>query len=475
MKRILITLMALCGVSHGALIEIISSVDGAKHAYSISGDATLSNTGVLTVTSGGGSAPFIDSTAIIKGSADATKLLKIEVDGFTTGTTRVLTAPNFDGTIATLAGTESFTNKTLTNPLINDIFATASAREVKISTGQLFTSGAAESLDWENLELTGAWTMNAGAIFYVGASGILTSAQLATAITNETGSGLAVFATSPTLTTPALGAATATSLTYTDFLKSTTAFATPSALSATQYTAFASTVSGAAIMGYGTTNDVSLMNRSGTVCLGVGPNTTAINIPGALTTAGGSLIGALGMAGSYAQSSLDLNVGVNGLIVRSGGKLYLADGSNAVRCAIYRDGASTGGLYFDNSGNNNTTFRWLDASSSNRMQLDSTGLTIANALAVTGDVGLGKTITAAGTTGAQTINKTSGAVNFAASATSLVVTNSLVTTSSVIHATVGTNDTTMKDAHVVAASGSFTIYPDAAPTAETRVNFLVTN
>ncbi len=58
-------------------------------------------------------APFIDSTAIIKGSSDATKLLRIEVDGFTTGTTRVLTPPNFDGTIATLAGTETFTGKTI--------------------------------------------------------------------------------------------------------------------------------------------------------------------------------------------------------------------------------------------------------------------------------------------------------------------------------------------------------------------------
>lgn len=52
----------------------------------------------------GTGAPFIDSTAIIKGSADATKLLRFEVDGFTTATTRVLTPPNADGTIATLSG-----------------------------------------------------------------------------------------------------------------------------------------------------------------------------------------------------------------------------------------------------------------------------------------------------------------------------------------------------------------------------------
>ena len=55
-----------------------------------------------------------------------------------------------------------------------------------------------------------------------------------------------------------------------------------------------------------------------------------------------------------------------------------------------------------------------------------------------------KTVTPAGTNGAQTINKTAGSVNFAASATSLVVTNSLVTINSLIIATVATNDSTMK-------------------------------
>ena len=96
-------------------------------------------------------------------------------------------------------------------------------------------------------------------------------------------------------------------------------------------------------------------------------------------------------------------------------------------------------------------------------------------ITASGDIAFGKTITASGTTGAQTINKTTGSVNLAAAATSLVVTNSLVTTSSVIQCTVGTNDTTAKSVQVVAAAGSFTIYPNAAPTAETKVFFTVTN
>lgn len=86
-----------------------------------------------------------------------------------------------------------------------------------------------------------------------------------------------------------------------------------------------------------------------------------------------------------------------------------------------------------------------------------------------------KTITASGTTGAQTINKIAGSVNFAAAAISLVVTNSLVTANSVIVATVGTNDATMTSVQVVAGAGSFTIHANAAATAETRVDFLVIN
>jgi hypothetical protein len=86
-----------------------------------------------------------------------------------------------------------------------------------------------------------------------------------------------------------------------------------------------------------------------------------------------------------------------------------------------------------------------------------------------------KTITATGTTGARTINKASGSVNFASTATSLVVTNDLVTVNSVIQVSKGTNNSTARLGAVVAAAGSFTIYMDVAPTAETRVNFTLTN
>ncbi len=66
------------------------------------------------------------------------------------------------------------------------------------------------------------------------------------------------------------------------YFGSVTALATPSALAATGLYAFASTVSGAVLMGFGTTNDVALMNRAGTPVIGITANSTAVTLAGNL-------------------------------------------------------------------------------------------------------------------------------------------------------------------------------------------------
>lgn len=85
------------------------------------------------------------------------------------------------------------------------------------------------------------------------------------------------------------------------------------------------------------------------------------------------------------------------------------------------------------------------------------------------------TNTAGGTTGAQTINKASGTVNFAAAATSLVVTCNQCLATSIVLAVIRTNDSTAVIKNVVPAAGSFTINLNAAATAETSVGFIVIN
>ena len=83
---------------------------------------------VLTVSGGlpswaapSGGNEYVDNVFRIKDNGDATKKLAFEVSTITTATTRTLTVPDYDATIATLAGTETMTNKTLTTPRITTI------------------------------------------------------------------------------------------------------------------------------------------------------------------------------------------------------------------------------------------------------------------------------------------------------------------------------------------------------------------
>lgn len=121
---------------------------------------------------------------------------------------------------------------------------------------------------------------------------------------------------------------------------------------------------------------------------------------------------------------------------------------------------------------NNTTYYNAD-----KLHLKTAGYGRAAAIgaeAVREVMGIGTvTIIPAGTTGAQTILAKRGRVNFAAAATSLVVTNYLCLATSIIECQIATNDTTAAGLKVVPANGSFTIYLTTAPTAETAVSFTI--
>ena len=92
-----------------------------------------------------------------------------------------------------------------------------------------------------------------------------------------------------------------------------------------------------------------------------------------------------------------------------------------------------------------------------------------------GSFALYRTITAAATTGNQTIDKPAGTVNIAAAGSTVTVTNSLVTANSIIFAVVRTNDGTALIKNVVPGAGLFVITMNAAVTNETSIGFWVTN
>lgn len=107
-----------------------------------------------------------------------------------------------------------------------------------------------------------------------------------------------------------------------------------------------------------------------------------------------------------------------------------------------------------------------------------TGKLVQNSLVSINDNGkitMPTTITPALTVGDQVINQPSGTVNFAAAATAITVTNSLVSATSIVLAVVRTNDSTAVIKNVVPGAGSFVITLNAAATAETSVGFVVFN
>jgi len=135
------------------------------------------------------------------GSGGSGTVTSVDVSGGTTGLTTSGGPVTSSGTI-TLAGT-----------LVGANGGTGVNNSGKTITlgGNLTTSGAFAT----TLTATGTTTVTlpTTGTLYGTASGSITSAQLATSLSDETGSGAAVFATSPTLVTPALGTPSSATLT----------------------------------------------------------------------------------------------------------------------------------------------------------------------------------------------------------------------------------------------------------------------
>lgn len=173
-----------------------AGVNAAGNLVTTDGTQTLTNKTLTGVTLSPSTLTVTDAGWTLQDNLDVTKQLQLQLSGLTTGTTRTLTVPDAD---TTLVGTD--VSQALINKTINGSLNTIS--NVSLTSAVTGTLPAANGG-------TGITSLGAGIPAWLGTP---SSANLAAATTDETGTGALVFASSPTLVTPALGTPSSVTLT----------------------------------------------------------------------------------------------------------------------------------------------------------------------------------------------------------------------------------------------------------------------
>jgi len=154
-------------------------------------------------------APYGSNEYVGVGLTNPTAKLHVAGDVNVSG---IITATTFDGSLATSNLTGTITNTQLAGSITNDKLVNSSVNfgGVTVSLGGNDSTPAFDLQDATGLPIsTGISGLAANVATFLATP---SSANLKSAVTDETGSGALVFATSPTLVTPTLGAASATSI-----------------------------------------------------------------------------------------------------------------------------------------------------------------------------------------------------------------------------------------------------------------------
>jgi hypothetical protein len=215
------------GTVTSAMIENGTIVDGDISASAAIGASKISGTAVTQADSGTVTSTMIANDTIVDADINsAAAIAQSKISGLTTDLgnkasasdltthTGATEAHGATGAVVGTTNTQTLTNKTLTSPVVSGLTlsdgsivlegATADAHETTITVTD---PTADRTITLPDASGTVALTNNK-----LDAFAATTSAELAGVISDETGTGALVFANTPTLVTPNIGAATGTSL-----------------------------------------------------------------------------------------------------------------------------------------------------------------------------------------------------------------------------------------------------------------------
>lgn len=175
-------------ISRNVFLGLSSAPIGTTDSQSPT-NKTFDNTNIFTIR---------DDRLTLQDDSDTTKQAKFQLSGITTGTTRTYTLPNATDTLAGISATQTFTNKTLTSPIITG----GTIDNSTITVDSIAGHSTSTIVTVANLQISNGVLNSANAVT---ATSIAAGAVQPQALVTGTGSGWAYQNYIPALTNVTVG------------------------------------------------------------------------------------------------------------------------------------------------------------------------------------------------------------------------------------------------------------------------------